>query len=79
MSADRHQVKLTKDEIKAALNNLCAQAISYGINDELYDRFNYLAKRLLTIQAGKPTIETEQSENAASDTPSIPEANKGWA
>ena len=79
MSVDKHQVKLTKDEIKAALNNLCVQVISYGINDELYDRFTYLSKRLLAIQAGKPNIEIEQSENAASDTPSIPEANKGWA
>lgn len=78
MSSDKHQVKLTTNEIEAALIRtceiICRQLHNHVALDEtLADRFNYLSKRLLAIQAGKPNIETEQVEN------STPETSKGWA
>ena len=64
MSNDKHQVKLTKSEIEAALIRtceiICRQLHNYvALDEDLVDRFNYLSKRLLAIQAGKPNIETE--------------------
>lgn len=75
MSVDKHQVKLTKDEIGAALSSVANEVINQvlGMNnleEATVDRFNYLSKRLLAIQAGKPEInnEPEQSENTAPST-----------
>lgn len=78
MSNDKHQVKLTIDEIEAALAYVSERVAMQlrsrlALDETLVDRFNYLSKRLLAIQAGKPNIETEQVEN------STPETNKGWA
>lgn len=75
MSVDKHQVKLTKVEIEAALISVANEVVTQliGMNnleEALVDRFNYLSKRLLAIQAGKPEInnEPEQSENPAPST-----------
>lgn len=64
MSNDKHQVKLTKSEIEAALISVAHTVINetsgcIGLTENTVDRFNYLSKRLLAIQAGKPNIETE--------------------
>lgn len=65
MSNDKHQVKLTIDEIEAALVSVAHKVINEvsgynSLTEDTVDRFNYLSKRLLAIQAGKPNIETEQ-------------------
>lgn len=65
MSNDKHQVKLTKSEIEAALISVAHTVINEtsgynGLTENTVDRFNYLSKRLLAIQTGKPNIETEQ-------------------
>ena len=65
MSNDKHQVKLTLDEIEAALIRNCELIARHShsrlaLDENLVDLFNYLSKRLLAIQAGKPNIETEQ-------------------
>jgi len=78
MSNDKHQVKLTLDEIEAALIRNCELIARHlhsrlALDENLVDRFNYLSKRLLAIQAGKPNIETEQVDT----NNNAPEA-EGW-
>lgn len=76
MSEKTFQAKLTEDEIEAALKALATQIACYSINDEKYERFNYLAKRLLKIKKGDIELETEtQPEN---NSPAETKA-QGWA
>lgn len=66
---NKYQAKLTKEEIEAALRQVAWNIGNDGLTEEKYERFTYLAKRLLAIQAGKPEIETEKQEpNAPAST-----------
>lgn len=71
MSEKTYQAKLTEEEINSSLKTLAAKIACYGITEDGFDRFNYLAKRILKIQKGDPEInnETDQSENPAPVTP----------
>lgn len=67
MSNNKFQAKLTEEEIEAALKALATQIACYSISDEKYERFNYLAKRLLKIKKGEieaDTAETQQEDNS---------------
>lgn len=62
MSEKTFQAKLTEAEIEAALQSV-AMKISMGdFNEDVFERFTYLGKRLLKIKKGEVEVEVETNE-----------------
>lgn len=61
MSNNKYQAKLTEAEIEAALQSV-ALKVCMEFNEDIFERFTYLGKRLLKIKKGEVEVEVETNE-----------------
>lgn len=68
MSNNKFQAKLTEAEIEAALQSV-ALKVCMEFNEDVFERFTYLGKRLLKIKKGEVEVEVEVETNEVKQPP----------